>query len=158
MRLTKLRLGILAAALYLAGCASAPESGAESQGDVLRGVITSLASRTLGRGQTGGGSGVSPSQIAQALAAQSGPLAVFGVEDRNAEALVVEIARNGAYRTFGTAERQSITFLNGTVTATRGLGADLMAAETDQLISHVSQRREGTLPYVMYFVNVSIAE
>lgn len=90
--------------------------------------------------------------VSQALATTNGALALLRVDTNANVALLTEIERNGAYRTwaaFGTAERRSITSRAGVVTATRGLGGDLMSSSQGQLLELVSKRRAGQATLVL---------
>lgn len=98
-------------------------------------------------------SGPTQEQMAQALNATSVPVSILSLESRDAQALFLEIAKNGPYRTFGTSSRQSYVVRGGMITATRGFGGDLMSSETRSLLRLVSNRQNGTAPYIMRFLN-----
>ncbi|WP_435310412.1 YjbF family lipoprotein [Primorskyibacter sedentarius] len=95
---------------------------------------------------------VTVEQINQVLATKPGPLALVSVEQRKASALVIPIARNGAYETYATEQRQTITFRDGMITSTRGLGGDLMSSDEDALLALVSRASGGTAPYRMRYL------
>lgn len=92
-----------------------------------------------------------PNEVARvaqhALTHSTGPLAIYRLEERKAVAIIRPIARNGAYRTwasYGSSERRSVSSRNGVLTATRGLGNDLMSSDIDSLLALVSHRQAGT--------------
>jgi hypothetical protein len=92
-------------------------------------------------------------QAAAALASSSGQVIVVSIPDRNAVAVMQEIERNGAYVTFGTADRRSITLKYGILTATRGLGNDLMSAEIEAVTRLIQGRREGAAARVNRYLD-----
>lgn len=67
--------------------------------------------------------------VATALRVLNEPVMLAILEDRNATAIMVPYGQNGPVETWTTEEFQSIAFHRGVVTATRGLGDDLMSAE-----------------------------
>ncbi|MGH1354870.1 MAG: YjbF family lipoprotein [Thalassovita sp.] len=71
----------------------------------------------------------------------------------NISALMLEIESNGGFRTYGTAAKQSVTFRNGLITSTRGLGDDLMASISGDSRALIRARRAGTGTRVMDHVN-----
>lgn len=85
--------------------------------------------------------------VAQAaLTTTTGPVALYSLEDRKAVAVLRPIARNGAYQTwasYGSSDRRSATTRNGVLTATRGLGNDLMSSRIEPLLDVVSRREDG---------------
>ncbi|RKF12412.1 hypothetical protein D6850_18250 [Roseovarius spongiae] len=95
---------------------------------VAQGVFKSLFER-------GGASAPAPDEVARqaagALASTTGRVIVVAIPERDVLTVMQEIERNGPYITFGTADRRSITLKGGMVTATRGLGNDLMSADVD---------------------------
>ncbi|SPF79430.1 YjbF family lipoprotein [Pseudoprimorskyibacter insulae] len=96
---------------------------------------------------------IPPQAIAQALGATTQPVFLVEIENRKAQALLLEIAKNGAYSTFATSERQTITFLNGMITSTRGLGDDLMSSDAAKLSDLVGSKQSGVAPYTIRFLN-----
>lgn len=86
-------------------------------------------------------------EINRALAAQSGPLALIKFEKTGRLAILRQIETNGPYRTWstwGSSERRSITTRGGVVTATRGLGNDLMSSSINDLLQKVMRLHDGT--------------
>lgn len=88
-----------------------------------------------------------PQQVAAsaqaALASTNAPLVLLSISRRNATSVMQQIETNGAYRTYGTGDRRSVTFKRGMVTASRGLGEDIMSADIDRALALVSARKAG---------------
>lgn len=85
-------------------------------------------------------------QIEQALASTDEPLALISFDKNQTVALLRQIETNGPYRTwasYGSSERRSVTTRAGVVTATRGLGFDLMSSSVNGLLDMVTERRDG---------------
>ncbi|MDU8910971.1 YjbF family lipoprotein [Aestuariicoccus sp. MJ-SS9] len=143
---SRIAAGLVVAAGLLSGCGSDTDSAQTLTiyRDILKGLVTPNA--------TGGGSGVTEADIAATLQRTDRPLALVNAEDRKSQALVVEIERNGPYRTFATRDRQTFITRGGMVTGTRGLGGDLMSSDATALLRLVSARSPGTAPYVMRFL------
>lgn len=139
----------LLAVAALIGLASCGNDTAQSQRTE---VFKQLVSGTLARSRNTEPPQVTVPQINQALATKTGPLALVTVESRKASALVIQIGRNGQYRTYATEQRQTLTFRDGMITSTRGLGGDLMSSEERSLLSLVSRKTDGTAPYTMRFL------
>lgn len=83
--------------------------------------------------------------ISEALSNTDKRLAIAVVENRNSFTFLTEIAENGAYSTWGSPDRRTITEKQGMISATRGLGADLMSANLDESLALVQARRAGTV-------------
>lgn len=64
------------------------------------------------------------------LAALKEPAMLAILEDRKAAAVVVPYGRNGPVTTWTTQDFTTLSFRGGLLTATRGLGTDLMSAST----------------------------
>ncbi len=95
---------------------------------------------------------ISDQEIAETLAATDLPVIRLRIEARKSEAVALEIERSGEHRTYGTANRQGIVLRHGMITATRGLGGDLMSVEEDQLLSLVRARSAGQARYVQRYL------
>lgn len=91
--------------------------------------------------------------ISESLARTSKPLAIVVVENRNSIAVVTQIGANKAYRTWASADRRSITTTHGVVTATRGLGFDLMSADVSGSLPTVRARKSGTTSRTLRFLD-----
>ena len=80
-------------------------------------------------------------------------LAIAVVENRNSFTFLTEVANNGAYSTWGSPDRRTISEKNGVVTATRGLGADLMSAEVSNSLALIVNRRSGNASRTHVYLN-----
>lgn len=138
------RAGLLAGLIAaLAAC------GNDTRRDpVLETAYTSL----FGGGGSGDPKPVSDQQVAQTLAATELPVIRFGITERKAEGLALEIERNGAHRTYATSDRLALVLRNGMITATRGFGGDLMSVEEDQLLALLRARSAGQARYVQRYL------
>ena len=132
--------------LAVAGCGNRPDQGA---------FLKSARSGALKK--TGQGSKASPAEVAAAvrasLAGTDAPLALAVVEGRNATAILTRIEQNGPYETWGTPDRRTITTRGGLVTATRGLGNDLMSSNLGSSLALISGRKAGSAMRVMRFLD-----
>ena len=137
-------LTLVALALTLAACGN--ERGGPNAGQILRSIPQLVLNRKAPPPQ------ITPQQIAEVLANTSAPVALFQQESTKAQFVMLQIERNGSYATFANAARQSIVFRNGMMTASRGLGGDLMSSGSDALLRKVSSRSAGQASYVMRFL------
>jgi len=101
-----------------------------------------------------------PAQVAasvsEALTVLEGPLALATFEKTQNNVVLRQIETNGAYRTWtswGSGERRSITTLNGTITATRGLRNDLMSSDVSQSLALISARQSGSANRVQRYLD-----
>jgi len=95
---------------------------------------------------------LSQQQIAQALSSSTASLFLFERELNKAQILLQDVQRNGPYQTYGNAARIVVVMREGMITATRGLGGDLMSSEEDALFSRVRARAQGTVSYDQRFL------
>ena len=86
---------------------------------------------------------LSAEMIGSVLVGHSRPVTAVTIEDRNSTGFFTLIESNGAYGTYGSADRQALVFKRGVLTGTRGLGADLMSSSSDSSIALISARRSG---------------
>lgn len=70
--------------------------------------------------------------IAEALAKTTGPVILIEIPRSAQIAAAVPVGRNGDHVTWGTADRRSLTTHHGVITATRGLGQDLMSSDISE--------------------------
>lgn len=146
MKMTRLKtIGLaLCAGLMLTSCGSDKSASAL---DVIKNLPASIKSRRATPKP------ISAAEIAQALQATNKPVALFQVENRkNAQVLLSEVERNGAYQTFGNQSRQAVVLRDGMITASRGLGGDLMSVEEDELLDMIQSRASGNVSYVQRFL------
>ena len=134
------RLGLVACVALLAGCSS--QSGKQNVFTVGKAVFDQM-----GSGKQAAPDPKEVARVAQhALDNSDGPLGIYRLEKRNAVSVIRPIARNGAYRTwasYGSSERRSVSSRNGVLTATRGLGNDLMSSSLGGLLDLVARREAG---------------
>lgn len=117
------KLALLAAAISitLAGCGNDPESFASAR--LVQGIAKESTSSVRGKAPT------APPKLTRAVLAQVlTPVMVVRLESRGQQALIGQVETNGDVETWSTVDDITISFRHGVVVATRGLGADLMAA------------------------------
>lgn len=95
---------------------------------------------------------VSPDALGQVLAATPNSVVLFILDTTKAQAPLIQIERNGAYRTYATSARQTVTIKDGLATATRGLGGDLMSSDLDPSLNLVRRKSAGQTTRVMRFL------
>ncbi|MBV2359353.1 YjbF family lipoprotein [Thalassococcus sp. CAU 1522] len=141
--IVRLTAGIAGLAM-LAACGNSPS--AETTGRIIKQVPQILAARRAEPRP------LTAEQVGRALAATDAPIIMLQIESRKSQTLLIEIERNGPYRTFATSARQSVVIRNGLVTATRGLGGDLMSSEEDALLEMVRGRKHGVVRYTQRYL------
>lgn len=87
------------------------------------------------------------------LSQTQGPVALLVLEKSNVTNVVIESERNGRFTTYFSPTVQSITLDQGVLTATRGLGADLLSADVSRTARLIRQRQTGSAPRSMTFLN-----
>lgn len=134
-----LTLGLIG--LGLAACGNAPGREVTAV-SIAKGLFT-------GGIFSGGDTDTTPDRAevarlaANVLANTTGQAVIIWLPDRDALTVMQQIERNGDYVTFGTSDRRSITLKQGVLTATRGLGDDLMSANVAAVSPLIHKRREG---------------
>lgn len=141
------KLGLLACvtAALLSACGNSDEQATSKL------AFSTMTSAFMAKPQTQAAT-LSPEMVGRALAGSTGPLVLIEIEKRKASTLLLQIEENGPYRVFGTAQRQTVTFKDGMITSTRGLGDDLMSSDADALLALVTNQKEGVAPYTMRFL------
>lgn len=142
-RLTRIA-GALVLGLALTACGTANQDSS----NLIKQIPKALASI----GKKPAPSGVSPEQLTRALAATPAPVALFTIEDRQLQFIMLEIERNAPHRTFGSSSRQTVSFRGGMISSTRGLGGDLMSSDSGPLYELVTSRTPGSARYDMRFL------
>ncbi len=144
--MTKTPLGlILLTALAMAGCGNDP-----AQIDYIA-VTKEIGAQVRP-------SSAPPAPLAtpaQAMAATQGPLVLVRPQPDRPGAYLVGVRDNGPYRTYATASRESVVFRDGLVTATRGLGDDLMAADVTEVAALLRSGQSGQARREMQFLNAA---
>ncbi|TGD67179.1 YjbF family lipoprotein [Tabrizicola sp. WMC-M-20] len=117
----------LLAVMVLASCGSdTPHSVS-----MVRTVVGSLP---------GAAKAPAPPPITRALLAQVlTPVMLVTIDSRGQKALIAEIQTNRGVATWSSVDDITLSFRNGVIVATRGFGADLMAAD----VPGISPRRDG---------------
>lgn len=140
---------------FAAGLAALALASCGNQTD--RGMIAKAVTKTIFKKKKAEAAGATPAQlqaeVAQALARSDLPLALAVVEDRNATALLTRIEVNGAYGTWATPDRRTITLKRGLVTATLGLGNDIMSTDLSGVEALIAERSAGSGRRVMRYLN-----
>jgi hypothetical protein len=90
---------------------------------------------------------------AKALATIPGPLLLISFEKTGGAAVVGLFGENGSKRTFALANQQTLTLRNGLLEATRGLGNDLMSAETEGVGALIRSRRAGQAQRIQRYLD-----
>lgn len=130
------RGAIIGAALALAGLVAG--CGPEAQNPLTR-----LVGSLVGQGQDTAAPGqsaatVDPSRVltAEYIASGSGPLLLATLPSRDGYATLSPVGRNGAVETWRSADGIGLSLTPpGLLVATRGLGPDLMLAETGAVVA-----------------------
>lgn len=91
--------------------------------------------------------------VAAVLAQTPLPAIVVNFEQRESQAMMFEIERNGSYRTYANAQRISVTLRGGLITSTRGVGGDLMSSDSQELLPVLQSRSRGIADYNVRYLN-----
>lgn len=132
-------LAALAVAAGLAGCGNTPDK-AQGWGALYAAFEENRAGREA---KAQADAGVQPQAIQSALRSVKEPLVLAVLEETQRTALLAEFGRNGPYRTFRTSTQQTLTFRDGVLTGTRGLGYDLMSSDAAAATAMIRARRSG---------------
>ncbi len=124
---------IIAAAIVSLGALAA--CGNDKEASDVTAALRSAAGAKLGGGASASGM---PNLTREMLAGATGPLLLITLEQRNQQALVVEIAQNRGVTTYSSEDDRTISLRDGVLVATRGLGDDLMAASAQRPDTRVS--------------------
>lgn len=68
------------------------------------------------------------------------PAAIVTLEDQALSSIIYQAAANGAVATFFTPDNRSLSFREGVLVATRGLGFDLMSTDTGDAVQAIRGR------------------
>ena len=130
MRLLPIFTGLAAAFVLLGAC------GNSTTGTEFRAALTEAGQLVAPQDAP------SPEALGRAsFAAVPGPLLFVVLRDGEAAAPMVPFGDNRGFVTWSTADRQTLTLRDGMVVATRGLGDDLMSADTSALAGAVAAGR-----------------
>lgn len=140
--------GATSVLMALSACGNDPR--VQQTGQTFR----NLAGAVFSRGnQESGPIMPSAEDVGRALAANDLPLSIVVNSASENGALLTQIEQNGAYDTFATGARQTLTFKKGLVAATRGLGNDLMSADIDASVALVTSRKSGQTQRKMRYLD-----
>jgi len=78
---------------------------------------------------------------------------LISLPKRDLLSVVQEIETNRGYITFGSPDRRSITLKNGMLTATRGLGNDVLSSDIGGVHALISARHEGAAQRAMRYLD-----
>lgn len=137
---------LLACIAALASCTNAPD----------RKVTATMIGKSI---ITGGKRAEAPTaqqvatDVAQALAATRAPMILLTVPQRKAVTVMQQLEQNRGYTTYGTGDRRSVTLRAGMMTATRGLGGDVMSSDVSASHALIAARRNGTARRVMRYLD-----
>ena len=146
--MTKRFLSGLAAGAFvvLAGCSGGDgDSGAGLR--MLKGALTPKQETKLPNAAQ------LSALMQQALQATDQPIVAVAIPKRKSIAVMPRIETNGAYATHGTSDRRSLTLKHGMLTATRGLGEDLMSSDVEAALALVRSRKAGTVQRVQRYLD-----
>ncbi len=91
--------------------------------------------------------------VQAAMNATDAPLILVAISGRNVVSVMQKIETNGPYDTYGTSDRRSITLKRGILTASRGLGEDIMSSDVAPVLSLVTNRRAGSAQRVHRYLD-----
>lgn len=143
------RLGgvaLVVAAVSLSGCGSdkkqteMPKLWGKLFKDVGGGVLAKVKGGSKSSGAAGA-KGDPNAVVTAALAATDGPISLVVRETTAAISAMTPVETNGAYVTWQSSTKQSAVFRQGVLTATRGLGEDLMSAKPGASIAAIRGRQ-----------------
>lgn len=139
------RAGIAGAATALLALAGCGTDTSKTEGTAIAlGVVKGMAAKLSPKKATGAAAPDPEKLAAAAKASFKGPLILAQIEKAGLLTALGETGRNGAVRTFATPNEQTLVFRNGLLTATRGLGNDLMSADSSAAAALILHRRAGT--------------
>ncbi|MDM7255081.1 MAG: YjbF family lipoprotein [Paracoccus sp. (in: a-proteobacteria)] len=146
-------IGLLAA-VALAGCAS---KSPEQQGAGADGIGTALKAVAMQRIAKAKGAAPAPARdpsaiAADALAANSKPLILVGLESQGTTQALALVQENAGMRTYMTSGSQAVILRGGMLAGTKGLGHDLSVAEMGPSAALIRAGQTGSASRVMRYV------
>jgi hypothetical protein len=117
-------MGLMAAVL-VGGCGSEPNPA----GALLKSAVEELGGGEEAGAQAGPAPGSAPSLTRVQIEAAGAPMIRIRLENENAVSLMTAQARNGPYTTYLSKFVQSLTLQGTLVTASRGMGYDLLSVD-----------------------------
>jgi hypothetical protein len=139
-------------ALALAGCGT--DTSKTEGTTIAMGVVKGMTAKLSPKKAAGPATVPDPESLAaSAMASFKGPLILAQIEKAGLLTALGETGRNGAVRTYATSNEQTLVLRNGLLTATRGLGDDLMSAKTDAAAGLILRRQAGTVDRVYRYLD-----
>jgi hypothetical protein len=135
------------AAFALAACGSGTDSADRAT------VLKELARNVLAQQTAQPQQPVGPAQVQAALEGSEGPLIYARFAETGSTVIMIGIEDNGPYTTYATQARQTITLRDGFLTASRGMGGDLMSVDIAGVRALIAARQAGRAKRVMRFLN-----
>ncbi|EAP77792.1 YjbF family lipoprotein [Roseovarius nubinhibens] len=128
------RVAALVGLGLLAGCSNAPEAGKTT--GFVKGIFTKSSAQPRSAEEVS-------AEAAAALQRTDARVILISLPSVEVTTVMQKLEQNGAYETYGTADRRSLTLRNGMLTASRSIGSDLMSADVTEALRLVSARRAG---------------
>jgi hypothetical protein len=142
LEMIKKALSILFAVTILAGCASEPSETPEAKVvfQQLKNAIFSRKGDVEGQRRS-----VESLSREQFIGAATNPFILVDIESSRQYATLNLISKNGDHSVYLSADNKSMTLQHGLLTATRGMGADLMALDVGNTLAALSSTTGTTL-------------
>lgn len=139
---------LLAGLMLLASCGSDPK-GTET-GQIAAQFAGQMRQAVQGRGKTAAPVVAADPEgtVRRAMALTDRSVIFVQIERSGLIAALGEFGRNGAVRTYATAQNQTLSYRSGILVATRGTGDDLMSADTAPAAALIHARRSGAAKHV----------
>jgi hypothetical protein len=135
---------VLVATLVAAIAACGNDTKGTEGTSVAIGVVKGIKDKIFSRGKSGPAATPDPEAMAmEAKEVFAGPIILAQIENMGLLSALGEYGRNGDTRTFATSNQQTLSFTKGLLSATRGLGNDLMSADTDAVAALITRRQAG---------------
>ena len=124
--------------MALTACGNQPDRGKGLE------IVKGLANKTTRISPTLPSAEELTQGITAALKNTEKPLALAYIEDRKNFTLLTEVSMNGPYSTWVSPDRRTLSEQQGVIISSRGLGADLMAAEVNSSLRLIRTKKSGT--------------
>lgn len=129
----------LIASILVSACGN--ETDAKLGAKVAKSISASIFKR---KKKSSGHVSVTNDQVQLVLSEQPKPVFFARIPSRGTISILVETSKSAGYTTYFTSYVESITARNGMITATRGIGGDLMSSSVDQNSSLLTNTQEGS--------------
>ncbi len=129
--------GLALALSLLSACGNDPQAG-ETRG--AANAVKALGALLVSFGRQSAGASIDPAALRTAIEQTGKPVISVAAAQLGYADFLAPFGVNGAVETWGTSSLQSVSFRNGIVVATRGLGPDLMTAT----VPEIAQVRSGS--------------